>query len=141
MHPIGATRETRNVQLYFTKLTGCHLVEAGVKFDQAALAKSILTGQPNPYIHLKFGISRTGLLLGMSDLQAATRTSDSSAAFVVWVYSLEALVVHVMYAIVRERRDGLIDAWHPRSGSNRFILADFPYTRLQIFSRNNQHGL
>lgn len=126
IYPLGATREMRNVQLYFTKLTGCHLVEAGVKFDQAALAKSILTGKPNPCIHLKFGISRTGLLLGMSDLKADALVSDSSLAFAVWIYSLEALVVHVMYAIAGERRDGLLNAWRPRSGSNRFILVDFP---------------
>jgi hypothetical protein len=122
----GATQEMRNVQLYFTKLTGCHLVESGLKFDQAALAQSILTGKANPYIHLKFGISRTGLSLGMSDLNVATLTSDSSLAFAVWIYSLGSLVVRVMYSIAGERRDGLINAWHPRSGSNRLILADFP---------------
>ena len=125
IYPCNATREMRNVQLYFTKLTGCHLVEAGLKFDQATLADSILTGRSNPYIHLKFGISQTGLLLGMTDVQAAT-LADSSAAFVVWVYSLNTLVVHVMYAIASERREGLRNAWHPRSGSNRFMLADFP---------------
>jgi hypothetical protein len=126
VYPFGATEEMRNVHLYFTKLTGCHLTEAGLKFDQAALAKSILTGKPNPYIHLKFGISRSGLLLGMSDLKAATLAPDSLLAFAVWIYSLEALVVHVMYAIPGESREGLVNSWHPRSGSNRFVLADFP---------------
>jgi hypothetical protein len=126
VYPVGATREMRNVHLYFTKLTGCHLIEAGVKFDQAALANSILSEKPNSYIHLKFGISRAGLSIGMSDLNAATLASNGSLAFAVWVYSLEALVVHVMYAIAGERRDGLVNAWHPRSGSNRFVLADFP---------------
>jgi hypothetical protein len=116
----------RNVHLYFTKLTGCHLVEASVKFDQTALANSILTGKPNPYIHLKFGISKAGLLLGMSNLETAMLASNNSLAFAVWIYSLGTLVVHVIYAIAGERRDGLINAWHPRSGSNRFILADFP---------------
>ena len=51
----GATRQMRNVHLYFTKLTGCHLVEAGLNFDQPCLAQSILAGKQNPYIHLKFG--------------------------------------------------------------------------------------
>jgi hypothetical protein len=125
IYSYSATREMRNVHLYFTKLTGCHLVEAGVKFDQITLADSILTGKPNPYIHLKFGISRSGLLVGMSNLEAIL-ASDKSLAFAVWIYSLDKLVVHVMYAIADERRDGLINAWHPRSGSNRFIVADFP---------------
>jgi hypothetical protein len=74
------------------------------------LAKSILTGKPNPYIHLKFAIGRTGPLLGMSDLRAATLASDGSAAFTVRVYSLQALVINVMYAIAGERGDGLIIA-------------------------------
>lgn len=126
VYPQDATQAMRHVHLYFTKLTGCHLVESGLKFDQAALAHSILSGKVNPYIHLKFGISRTGLLLGMSDLSVATLASDNSLAFAVWIYSLESLVVHVMYAIGGERRDGLIDAWHPRAGSNRFTIADFP---------------
>ncbi len=126
VYPIAATEEMRNMHLYFTKLTGCHLTEAGLNFDRAALAKSLLTGKPNPYIHLKFGISRSGLLLGMSDLKAATLAPDSRLAFAVWIYSLEALVVHVMYAIPGESRDGLINSWHPRSGSNRFVVADFP---------------
>lgn len=126
IYPLSATREMGNVQLYFTKLTGCHLLEVGVKFDQAALAKSILTGKPNPYIHLKFGISRTGLLVGMADLHVATLASDNSVAFAVWIYSLETLAVHVMYAIAGERREGLVGAWQPRSASNRFTLADFP---------------
>ncbi len=126
IYPMSATQEMRNVHLYFTKLTGCHLLEAGLKFDQSALAKSILNGKPNPYIHLKFGISRSGLLLGMSDLQAATLVPDDSLAFAVWIYALEMLVIHVMYAIAGERREGLIGAWHPRTGSNRFVLADFP---------------
>lgn len=115
-----------NVHLYFTKLTGCYLVEGGAKFEQAALAESILTGKPNPYIHLKFGVSSTGSHVGPSDLKADTLASDNSVAFAVWVYALGALVIHVMYAIAGERREGLVNAWHPRLGSNRFVLADFP---------------
>jgi hypothetical protein len=126
IYPLCATQKMRNIQLYFTKLTGCHLVEAGVKFEQAALAKSIQTGEPNPYVYLKFGISRARLHVGMSDLCVATLPSDDSAAFASWDYSLEALVVHVMYAIECARWDDLVGAWHPRAGSNRFVLADFP---------------
>ena len=123
---VGATRQMRNVHLYFTKLTGCHLIEAGLQFDQAALASSILTGKANPYIHLKFGVSRTGWLVGMTDLHVATLAPTNDLAFAIWVYALGPLVVHVMYAIKGERRNGLINSWHPRSGFNRFIIADFP---------------
>jgi hypothetical protein len=126
VYPANATQEMRNVQLYFTKLTGCHLIEAGLKFDQATLAGSVLSGKSNTYIHLKFGISKTGLLVGATNLRADTLAFDNSVAFAIWVYSLDRLVVHVMYSIAGEHREGLQNAWHPRLGSNRFILADFP---------------
>ncbi len=126
IYPLNAVQEMRNVHLYFTKLTGCHLMESGVQFDQAALSRPILSGRPNPYIYLKFGVSRTGLLVGMSDLHAALLAPDGSLAFAVWAYSLRTLVIHVMYAIGGERREGLVGAWHPQSGSNRFVVADFP---------------
>jgi hypothetical protein len=126
IYQIDAKREMRGVHLYFTKLTGCHFVAAGVKFDQKALADSILSGKPNAYIHLKFGISKTGLLVGMSNLETSVLTSDQSLAFAAWIYSLVTLAVHVMYAAAGERRNGLVNSWHPRSGLNRLILADFP---------------
>jgi len=124
--PIDTVRQMRNLHLYFTKLTGCHLIEAGLQFDQAALAKSLLSGTPNLYIHLKFGVSRTGWLIGMTDLHAATLASNNDLAFAVWAYALGPLVVHVMYAIKSERRQGLVNSWRPQSGSKLLIIAAFP---------------
>ncbi len=124
--PMNTASEMRGVHLFFTKLTGCHLIEAGFRFDQAALATSLLTGNTNPYIYLKFGVSRSGQLVGSTDLHASIRPSDDSLAFAVWGYSLNNLVIHVMYAIAGESREGLLDAWRARSGSNRLVLADFP---------------
>ena len=46
VYPSRATQEMCNVHLYFTKLTGCYLTEAGLKFEQAALGQSILVGKP-----------------------------------------------------------------------------------------------
>ncbi len=126
VYPQNATQEMCNVHLYFTKLMGCHLTEAGMNFERATLAKSILSGQPNPLIYLKFGVSRTGSSLGMTDLQVDTLKTDNSVAFAAFAYSLKTLVIHVMYAIANERREGLVGAWHPRLGSNRFVIADFP---------------
>lgn len=120
----NTTEQMRNVQLFFAKLCGCHFIEANLKFDQASLSRSILTGKGSPYIYIKFGVSKTGMV-GMSDLHAATLTPDSSCAFAAWIYSLGTLEIQVMYATKGEHRDGLIGAWHPSSGSNRFIVAEF----------------
>lgn len=122
----GAGQELLNVHLYFTKLIGCHLVAANANFDRAALAASILNSTPNRYVHLKFGISQSGQLVGNSDLMMATLKPDDAVAFALYAYALGNLVTHVMYAIPGEQRDGLINAWHPRLGTTRLILADFP---------------
>ncbi len=51
-------------------------MEAGLNFDRQSLASSILTGKPNPYVYLKFGLSRAGVPVGMSNLMADVRASD-----------------------------------------------------------------
>jgi hypothetical protein len=122
--PRDASAQMRCVQLYFTKLTGCHFMEVNLKFDAASFSSSILTGKINPYIYLRFGVYEDEMV-GMSDLKAATLTSDNSCAFATWFYCVGRLAVNVMYAIKGERREGLIGAWHPSFGTNRFMLADF----------------
>jgi hypothetical protein len=114
----------RHVQLYFAKLTGCHLVEGNLNFNVASLSNSILTGQTSPYIYLKFGIYKAAMAPGMSDVD--TLASDNSCAFATWFYQLGRVAVNVMYAIQGQRRQGLVGAWHPSSGSNRFQIAAFP---------------
>lgn len=119
------TREKmRFVQLFFTKLSGCHLMAGNLKFDQASLSDSILRGQVNPYIYLKFGTS-TENLIGMTDLPVAKFVTDDSCAFAVWFYCIGTLAVQVMYAVKGENRDGLINAWHPSLGTTRLLIADF----------------
>ena len=124
--PDGSAGKMLDVQLFFTKLTGCHLMEANIKFDQPSLSLSILRAESNPYIYLKFGTSKDGGLIGMTDMHADTLASDNSCAFAVWCYSLGTLAVHVMYAIKGERRDGLVGAWHPSFGASQLVIADFP---------------
>ncbi len=56
----------------------------------------------------------------------ATLKPDDTVAFGLYAYALGDFVIHVMYAIPGEQRDGLINAWHPRLGINRLTLAGFP---------------
>ena len=127
VYDLNATREMRNVHLYFTKLMGCHLVEAGLSFDQPALANSILSGKPNPYVHLKFGVSQTGLLVGMTN-RKADRLPDGSLTFAAWAYSLNHLVVHVMYALAGGASRGSEGRLASPSGQP-FHPGRFPLTR------------
>lgn len=114
----------RFVQLFFTKLIGCHLMEGILKFDQASLSDSILRGQASPYIYLKFGTS-TEKLTGMTDFYVAKFATDDSCAFAVWLYCIGTLAVQVMYAVKGENPDGLVNAWHPSLGTTRLLIADF----------------
>ena len=123
--PYRATEKMRGVQLYFAKLTGCHLVDGNIKFDIASLSNSILSGKISPYIYLKFGLYKDEII-GSSDLKAATLAADNSCAFATWFYQIGRLAVNVTYAIKTERRQGLVGAWHPASGTNRFVIAEYP---------------
>lgn len=117
------TREMRNVHLYFVKLFGCHILEAEIPIDVVTFSNAILNEKACPYVYLKFG--RSPSMTGMSDIEAEMRASDGSCAFATWFYLLEGLAVNVMFAADGEKRDGLIDAWHPRGGTNKLIVADF----------------
>ena len=66
----GATKQMTNVQLYFAKLTGCHLLEAKLNFDEASLAKSLLDATPSSHIFLKSRLSKFAELLGRTNLHS-----------------------------------------------------------------------
>jgi len=100
-------------------------MEGNIKFDVGSLSSSILSGKFSPYIYLKFGLYRTAMT-GMSDLNAATLAGDDSCEFATWFYHVGKLAVNVMYAIQGEHRQGLVDAWHLTSGTNRFVIAAYP---------------
>jgi hypothetical protein len=118
----SATKQMRHVQLYFAKLTGCHLVEAGINFDRMSLAQSILTGKGNPYIYLKFRLSRTAALVGMPDLLSDVPPAGDPCGVAAWMYALGSLAIEVQYVNTGGRQIALPDAWHPASGSNRFVI-------------------
>lgn len=121
-------REMRNVHLYFVKLFGCHVLEGAIPIDVATFSNAILNEKACPYVYLKFGRDRSlndNAMAGMSDIEAEMRNSDGSCAFATWLYCLEGLAVNVMFAADGEKREGLIDAWHPRFGTNKLVVADF----------------
>src|SRR5262249_33677635 len=126
--PYNTTQQMLNVHLYFVKLFGCHIVDAGIPIDVGTFANAILLGKAHPDVYLQCGCDRMfngAAMTGMSDIHVENRTSDGSCAFVTWSYFVQGLGVNVMFATQAERRQGLIGAWHPRSGTNRLLMADF----------------
>jgi hypothetical protein len=53
-----------------------------------------------------------------------TDAKDGSLAFASWFYCIESIAVHVIFATKGERRQALVNAWHPRFG-NKLVIADF----------------
>lgn len=120
--PQCATKQMCHVQLFFAKLTGCHLLEAGINFDRMSLAQSILTGRVNPYIYLKFRLSRTTSMVGMPDLLSDVSPASNPCGVATWMYALGPLAIEVQYVNADGRHIRLPDAWHPAFGSNRFQI-------------------
>lgn len=118
----GATEQMQYVQLYFTKLTGCHLVQAGINFDRKSLADSILIRRANPHIYLKFRLSRKASFVGMTDLLSGAPPAHDPRGFAVWIYALGSLAIEVQYVNTGGGPIALPDAWHPASGSNKFVI-------------------
>lgn len=124
--PYDSRRAMLNVHLYFLKVFGCQILEGNIRIDTVPLADAILKGQPHPNVYLSFGPALSGLparLAGSSDVDVAML--DGTCAFATWFYQVGNLWVNVMYAVDGERRDGLVQAWHPRFGCKRILMKDF----------------
>jgi hypothetical protein len=115
------TKEMSNVQLYFSKLTGC-LLAARINFDQSSLAQSLMEGRPSPYIFLKFRASKCCELVGMTNLYSDVPPDGDPCGVAAWMYSLGSLGVEVHYLKTNGRHLSLPDAWHPFSESDRLTI-------------------
>ena len=119
-------REMRNVHLYFVKLFGCHIASSNINIDIKGFSQAILSERAHPNVYLKFGIDRAGRT-GSSDVWTSVPSSDGSISFATWYYWIDRLGVNVMFAKEGQKRLGLLQAWHPRSGSNKLAIADFQF--------------
>jgi hypothetical protein len=112
------------IHLYFVKLFGCHIVSTAAKIDLIPFQNAILSNVAHRNVHLKFGCTQKGLV-GTTDLELAIDADTGDCAFCVWSYVIEGIAVLVMYARPGEKRDGLLGSWHPNSGKNSLLMADF----------------
>lgn len=120
------SKQMLGVHLYFVKLFGCHIVDFDVPIDLAPFRNAIMTGTAHPNVYLKFGYGAKFAgrpHVGISNIEVASRP-DGSVAFAIWMQGLGGLSVLVIYAEPGERRQGLVNAWHPRMG-NGLTIADF----------------
>lgn len=124
--PYNSGREMLNVHLYFVKLFGCHIVAHDIAIDIKGFSQAILNEKAHPSVFLKFGTHRDERT-GSSNIWTSVPSSDGSTSFATWYYWIGKLGVNVMFAVEGEKRQGLLGAWHPRSGSNKLAIADFQF--------------
>jgi hypothetical protein len=108
-----------NVHLYFIKLFGCHIATEKIPIDLAGFSSSIMNNKAHPNVYL--GFWRIEERVGMSNIEAEI-ADNGDRIFVTWFYEIDNLAVNVMYASPGEKREGLVNAWHPRFGTNRPIM-------------------
>jgi hypothetical protein len=117
-------RQMLNVHLFFLKQFGCMIMEGEgkVPIDIAGFSAAIMNGRAHPNVYLKFGVGPPSVGRAHPYME---RTDDWSRQFLSWFYYLDTLWVAIMFATDGEQRLGLANAWHPKDGTNKLIIADF----------------
>lgn len=115
-----------NVHLFFVKIFGCLIVENAMPIDSSPFSRSLVERTAHPYVHLAISPHTDGLAAGTagySDFSTAQILDE--VFFASWMYVLDHFSMRVMYAKPSERRDGLIDSWHPSTITSRIRVAQF----------------
>jgi hypothetical protein len=127
--PYDTRTAMKNVHLFFLKLFGCMLCEAEANgnklpIDIAPFSNAIMSSRPHPEVYLQFG--KCDGVIGRSNLHCWT--TDKGSVLAGWLYELDSIAVSVQFAQAG-RWQHPSHAWHPLTGSNRFRIADFQYSK------------
>lgn len=118
----SVARSMLDVHLFFVKLFGCIIIDNGLPIDIVPFSEAIMCQKPHPKVYIAFGPA-LDLGTGSTDMHVAINNLNGKCAFATWFYIVGSVLVNVVYAEPNERRQGLIDAWHPSTISNSIILA------------------
>jgi hypothetical protein len=115
-------RKMGNVHLYFLKQLGGMILESqgSVPIDVTPIADSIMNNCVHPEVYLQFG--RGDQTVGRLVKCLQLETGHVLACL---FYRIGALTVNVVFAQSGGDWEALPTTWHPRRGSNRFVIADF----------------
>jgi hypothetical protein len=111
-----------NVHLYFLKLFGGMIAEAGEgPIPVAPFSTAIMSGHWHPEVYLQIGEGdRT---VGWSNLNIGRIPSGHHIA--VWLYRMDRFFMHVIYAQAGAGWERLGRLWHPKFGTNQLMARDF----------------
>lgn len=119
-------RKMRDVHLYFLKQLGGLVLESkgSIPIDITPIADSIMNNRAHPEVYLQFGKGdgTVGRLVKALKL-------ETGQVLTCLFYRVGLLTVNVIFAQAGANWEALSTTWHPRRGSNRFILADFQWAK------------
>jgi len=119
-------RKMRNVHLYFLKQLGGLILESkgAIPIDVTSIADSIMNNRAHPEVYLQFGKGdgTVGRLVKCLQL-------ESGHVLSCLFYRVGALTVNVVFAQAGAKWEALSATWHPRRGSDRFVVADFRWDK------------
>ena len=85
--------------------------------DLSPFSEALLREQPHPHLYLSVcaPIERSRRAVGASDVRTASLGGRIRMA--VWFYFLDKFVIRIIYAETGERRQGVVESWHPKTVS------------------------
>ena len=105
------------VHLYFCKLTGCLIHDAGVPLETDSLAKAILENVPHQNVYLAFLAVTSRRLQNWAVLTPVETISvRGSLVGAQWFYFVGRIGVHITYA-THIHRPSKANLWHPSSSA------------------------
>jgi hypothetical protein len=117
--PGNVAAEMLNVHLYFAKVFGCAVAEGGVRIDLRPLSEAIRRGQPHDNLYLALWANSTKDV-GQSDLHAVS--TNRRIVYASWFHYFGPAAVNIMFAEPGEKRQGLVHAWHARTGRSQLLV-------------------
>lgn len=119
-------RSMRCLHLCFVKWFGCMIAEGNIPIDLQPFSDALVQGKTHPNLYLRFGCfeDMPVVAAGGSDVSVVRdNQQNGDIVFATCIYHLGRLGVNVMFSKPGEQREGLLDAWHPRLGVKRIMLA------------------
>lgn len=119
-------RKMRDVHLYFLKQLGGLVLESkrGIPINITPIADSIMNNRAHSEVYLQFGKGD-----GTVGRLVKALTLETGHVLACLFYRAFLLTVNVIFAQVGANWEALSTTWHPRRGSNRFVVADFQWAK------------
>jgi len=105
------------VQLYFVKVLGCAMRDAGFKVDLQTFSDAIKNGIYHPHVYLSFGVVDESNLPKLAGGMAA-----SNGEWGGYIYAADPITVSV---VARSFGDEVFDAWNPRYIGDEICIQAF----------------